>query len=287
MNTEELIAEIALLREENENLKKQLENYNNSRKSYYEKNKETVKQKAKERLKKIAEENPDKIKEYAKRAYQKQKEKNTCEHKKIFQLCRICDGSDLCISGYCDTMRNPKYENYCLRCFIYLFPDKPNTRNYKTKEQNVVDYILKNFDNFSWVSDKKVLDGCSRKRPDLLLDLGYQIIIVEVDENQHNNYDCLCENKRIMEISKDLGHRPIVFIRFNPDKYINKNNEIIKSCWKLNDKGIIQIQKNKIKEWDNRLEHLKTQIEYWSKEENKTNKTIETIQLFFDENNKI
>jgi hypothetical protein len=34
-----------------------------------------VKSKAKERLKKVAEENPDKIKEYAKRAYQKQKEK--------------------------------------------------------------------------------------------------------------------------------------------------------------------------------------------------------------------
>jgi uncharacterized protein HemX len=75
MNTEELIAEIALLREENEKLKKQLENYSNSRKCYYEKNKETVKQKAKERLKKLADENPDKIKEYAKRAYLKQKEK--------------------------------------------------------------------------------------------------------------------------------------------------------------------------------------------------------------------
>jgi len=75
MNTEELLAENAILREENEKLKKQLENYNNSRKSYYEKNKDIVKQKAKERLKKIAEENPNKIKEYAKRAYQKQKEK--------------------------------------------------------------------------------------------------------------------------------------------------------------------------------------------------------------------
>jgi hypothetical protein len=75
MSTEELLSEIQILREENEKLKKQLENYNNSRKSYYEKNKEIVKSKAKERLKKVAEENPDKIKEYAKRAYQKQKEK--------------------------------------------------------------------------------------------------------------------------------------------------------------------------------------------------------------------
>jgi regulator of replication initiation timing len=43
MNNEELIKENALLKDENEKLKKQLEKYNNSRKSYYEKNKETVK----------------------------------------------------------------------------------------------------------------------------------------------------------------------------------------------------------------------------------------------------
>ena len=35
MNNEELVKENLLLREENEKLKKQLENYNNSRKSYY------------------------------------------------------------------------------------------------------------------------------------------------------------------------------------------------------------------------------------------------------------
>jgi hypothetical protein len=85
MDTEVLLLEIKMLREENEKLKKQLENYNNSRKSYYEKNKEIVKEKAKERLKKIKEENPEKIKEYAKRAYQNKKEKlklnenNICE----------------------------------------------------------------------------------------------------------------------------------------------------------------------------------------------------------------
>ena len=75
MNNEELIKENLLLREENEKLKKQLENYNNSRKYYYEKNKDLVNQKAKERLKKIAQENPDKIKEYAKKAYLNKKAK--------------------------------------------------------------------------------------------------------------------------------------------------------------------------------------------------------------------
>lgn len=157
-----------------------------------------------------------------------------CPHNKIIQLCRICDGSDLCISGFCDTIKNEKYENYCLRCFIYLFPNKPNTRNYKTKEKSVVDFVTQQFLNFSWISDKKVTDGCSRRRPDLFLDLGFQII---------------------------------------------------KSCWKANNSnGIILVQQNKLKEWNERLEILKNQIEYWCNEENKTEKTIEIIQLFFDDN---
>jgi len=75
MNNEELLKENALLKEEIERLKKQLENYNNSRKAYYEKNKEYVKAQAKEGLKKLAEENPDKLKEYRRRAYLKRKEK--------------------------------------------------------------------------------------------------------------------------------------------------------------------------------------------------------------------
>ena len=62
-----------LLKEENDKLKKQLENYTNSRKSYYEKNKETVNEKATLRMKKLAEENPDKLKEYRKQYYLKQK----------------------------------------------------------------------------------------------------------------------------------------------------------------------------------------------------------------------
>jgi hypothetical protein len=72
---QELLHKIKILEEENEKLKKQLENYNNSRKSYYEKNKEIVNQKAKDRLKKLSEENPEKLKEINRKAYLKRKEK--------------------------------------------------------------------------------------------------------------------------------------------------------------------------------------------------------------------
>ena len=56
---EELKKRIIELENENEKLKKSLENYNNSRKSYYEKNKEIIKEKALTRLKKLSEENPE------------------------------------------------------------------------------------------------------------------------------------------------------------------------------------------------------------------------------------
>jgi phage terminase large subunit len=61
IENEELKKRIIELEKENEKLKKTLENYNNSRKSYYEKNKEIIKEKALTRLKKLSEENPEKI----------------------------------------------------------------------------------------------------------------------------------------------------------------------------------------------------------------------------------
>lgn len=75
MSEEILLQEISKLKEENAKLHKLLENYNNSRKNYYEKNKDLVNQKAKKRLKKIAEENPEKLKEMNRKAYLKRKEK--------------------------------------------------------------------------------------------------------------------------------------------------------------------------------------------------------------------
>lgn len=186
-----------------------------------------------------------------------------------------------CKSAWCNTIAKlSRNDGYCLFCYVNLFPDKPTARNYKTKEKTVADFVLENFPDFTWVTDKKVQDGCSRRRPDLLLDLGYQVVIVEIDENQHINYDCTCENKRLMEISQDIGHRPLILIRFNPDSYVNRKNEIIKSCWKANQNGIFIIHKENNIDWNNRLATLKSQVQYWS--DNQTDKTIEVVHLYYN-----
>ena len=202
-----------------------------------------------------------------------------CKHGKYKAYCKECGGSALCKSTWCETIGNPKYDYYCVYCYINLFPNKPVSVNYKTKEKNVVDKIIELFPQFTWVTDKKVKDGCWRRRPDLLLDMGSHIIIVEVDEHKHAEYDCSCEHKRLMELSQDVGHRPIIFIRFNPDAYTNQEGELIKSCWKLNHFGVMQIAKKKEKEWNERIQTLTQQIQYWI--DNPTEKTIETVELFY------
>jgi hypothetical protein len=204
-----------------------------------------------------------------------------CCHDKDKDFCRECGGKRLCKSTWCETSSNNKYEGYCLACYVNNPEnrDNPIIRNYKTKEKSVVDSVTKKYNNFTWVSDKRVIDGCSRRRPDLLLDMGSHIIIIEIDENKHTNYDCSCENKRLMELSQDLQHRPIVFIRFNPDDYTNTDGTLVKSCWKLTKLGVIKIEKTKQSEWEGRIETLNNQIKYWI--DNPTEKTVEIIELFY------
>jgi hypothetical protein len=83
-----------------------------------------------------------------------------------------------------------------------------------------------------------------------------------------------------MLLSQDIGHRNLVFIRFNPDDYINQHNKKIKSCWNITkETGMCKIANKK--EWNNRLDILALQIKYWI--ENQSDKTIQVIQLFYDE----
>jgi len=187
-----------------------------------------------------------------------------------------------CKSEWCSTRPHDKYDGYCMFCYMNLFPDKPVARNFKTKERVVVDYITSHFPKFTWVADSRVAGGCSRRRPDLILDLGYQVVVIEVDENQHITYDCSCQNKRIMQISQDVNHRPVIFIRFNPDDYTDEKGQSVPSCWAQNGNGIMAVKKSKKKEWDARLERLREQVEYWTNPENATEKTVEIIELFYD-----
>ena len=71
-----------------------------------------------------------------------------------------------------------------------------------------------------------MLQGCSKKRPDIYFELLQHCLIVEVDENQHNSYEDSCECARINEIVNGIGGKSVVFIRYNPDNIKNNTNII-------------------------------------------------------------
>lgn len=60
-----------------------------------------------------------------------------------------------------------------------------------------------------------------------------------------------------MDIFQDLGNRPIIVIRFNPDSYINKNGKKIDSCFQVSDMGNYKVWDL---EWNNRIDVLKNLI---------------------------
>ena len=188
--------------------------------------------------------------------------------------------ANCCKTELCDTIANSKkYKGYCCRCFINLFPDNKISKIYKVKEQHMVDFINLHFKDYVECYDKIIQDGCSRRRPDCLIKLNDYNIIIECDENQHKNGDYSCNNKRTMELFNDLGNSLIIFIRFNPDSYINNKGKKKLSSFKYHQTLNVPTIRNK-EEWNGRLNKLKETVEYYLN--NLPKKEVEEVKLFYD-----
>lgn len=57
-----------------------------------------------------------------------------------------------------------------------------------------------------------------RFRPDFVWNLGFHIVILEVDENQHAGYDPRRELVRISRIVEGFDGIPVHLVRYNPDR---------------------------------------------------------------------
>ena len=183
--------------------------------------------------------------------------------------------SKKCFSDFCNNRSNPNYNQYCYRCFIYNNPEKQIVKNYRTKKFYVVDYIKKLFPLLNWSFNTSI--GLSKRRPDILLNLIQHVLIIEINENQHISYDD--EEIRVLDISRDLNYKKMIFIKFNPDSYINNKKQKIKSCWEYSSNGSIIIPENKINEWRLRLFILYQVICYWL--DNYSLNNIHICELFY------
>jgi len=189
---------------------------------------------------------------------------------------KLCKGQN----GLCDLrVSNKKLRGYCSYCFFHTFPDEPITRNYKTKENSVVNFIKEEFKQYDITCNKLIQDGCTKRRPDILFDFGEKVIIIEIDENQYRDYDTTCEQERLNNLIEDINYRNLILIKFNPD-YYKLGVKHINSPWKLNkNNGLLEIINKK--EWNKRLNTLKEVLENIIKED--IIELFKIIPLFYDE----
>lgn len=159
-------------------------------------------------------------------------------------------------------------KEYCARCTAYLFPDQVKGGWFKTRETKLKEHLESRYPDKTIVHDKRV--ECHLYRPDFVFDMGSHTIVIELDENQHKRYDTSCDNKRLMSIFHGLGSRPMVMLRFNPDRY-----DAVPGCFKK-DGQLVDVGRP----WKKRLVALSGRIDHWLKSQPDREITIE--HLFFD-----
>jgi len=175
--------------------------------------------------------------------------------------CKLCNLTQGWISGYCSS------------CFYYLNPEHIKTKRHKTRENTFMHQVKEIYPEI--ILDKAIDGGCSRKRPDGLIDLFSHSIIIEIDEDQHQGYSC--ENKRLMQLFTDLGSRPIIFIRLNPDSYIS-NGKKMKGCFSVS-KSSGELISNE-KEISERFNMLLETIDECKKV---PDKAVTVVELYFND----
>ena len=114
--------------------------------------------------------------------------------------------SPRCKNGCDVVVTDGRYDGFCVRCYVHLFPHQQISREHKVKEARVIEHVqelLKKAPDLQHLQvgfDRQVDGGCSKRRPDCYIDLLTHVVILEVDENAHRSADyCSCETRRMME----------------------------------------------------------------------------------------
>ncbi len=142
--------------------------------------------------------------------YGKYLEPRRCESHKLADDQNLVEQE--CVSCHLPMVLNA--EHLCEFCKPEAFE-----RAALAKQRRVMAYLDAN--NLTGTSTDRIVDGgvCGKERPDRMYELPDRVIIVEVDENQHRDRTCECEQTRMVNVSQSFGGLPTFWIRFNPDEY--------------------------------------------------------------------
>lgn len=111
--------------------------------------------------------------------------------------------------------------------------DRVFKKRIKQKEEAIGRLLQKEIPQELYSADKIIDSSCSKRRPDFVYHCGTHVVIIEVDENQHQGYLCTAygddpqgkmkgETIRMYEVAQCFDGLPVLFLRYNPDSYKGK-----------------------------------------------------------------
>ena len=126
--------------------------------------------------------------------------------------------TNLCTYEGCDVRVHPEQGTGTL-CANH---DTVKRRGVRVKEVKIA-HFLKSEDMVwnSWNREITDIRICADVgyRPDFVFERYTHTVVLECDELQHSPKGYSCDNKRMVDIFNSYGGLPVVFIRFNPDRY--------------------------------------------------------------------
>ena len=131
-------------------------------------------------------------------------------------------GDDNLIEKECRSCMLPcilNAEGKCADCFAFESGKTPRL----AKQREVLQFLDHQMTDFPYDSSDRTtqeLKDCDRReRPDVLWDRADRVVILEIDEDQHKDRPCECEQTRMMNVSQAYGCERTIWIRYNPDAF--------------------------------------------------------------------
>ena len=124
-----------------------------------------------------------------------------------------------------DPDRKLCYSCYCIQNNII-------PTNLKLKEAYFNDLMSEHFPDVKFQYNKMQPTECKVRRfPDWSYDFVTHLLIIELDEHQHESYKC--EVNRENDIVVNAACRPVIFLRINPDQYESKTGTMVSPCFRV------------------------------------------------------
>ena len=139
-----------------------------------------------------------------------------CLEHKTTDMTNVIAHMQPCVSCGLQTRADIVKKGLCYYC-------RPATMPTHSKELVVKKLLQTQLGHIDFVHDRvteAILEcACRKYRPDFWAELPTFVLVIEVDEHQHEQYEPSCELRRLVELLAACMGKPLVVIRYNPDGY--------------------------------------------------------------------